>query len=62
MNIKEIRDMSSEELKKTLEAGGMPMPSIAILKAETGHSKYGPVSLVFDKSVIDTKANKKNKI
>ena len=45
-----------------LRLGGIPMPSIAIVKAQSGHSKYGPISLVFNKSTIDPQADARNKV
>lgn len=61
-NLIAVHNMQSSELERTLDLGGLPMPSIAIIKAQRGHSEYGDVSLVFDKSVIDPKANKLNKV
>lgn len=61
-NLIALHNMQSSELERTLDLGGLPMPSIAIIKAQSGHSEYGDVSLVFDKSVIDPKANKNNKV
>ena len=61
-NLIAVHNMQSSELERTLDLGGLPMPSIAIIKAQSGHSEYGDVSLVFDKSVIDPKANKLNKV
>ena len=57
-----VHNMQVTELEKSLNLGGLPMPSIAIIKAESGHSEYGDVSLVFPKSTIDPKANKNNKV
>ena len=57
-----VHNMQVSELERTLDLGGLPMPSIAIIKAQNGHSEYGDVSLVFDKSVIDPKASKLNKV
>ena len=57
-----VHNMQESELLKTLQLGGFPMPSIAIIKARQGHSEYGPVSVVFNKSTIDPKANKNNKV
>lgn len=57
-----VHNMQVAELEKSLNLGGLPMPSIAIIKAESGHSEYGDVSLVFPKSTIDPKANKSNKV
>ena len=61
-NLIALHNMQSSELERTLDLGGLPMPSIAIIKAQSGHSEYGDVSLVFDKSVIDPKASKLNKV
>lgn len=38
------------------------MPSIAVTKADMGHGNYGEISFVFDKSSIDLKFNKSNKV
>ena len=57
-----VHNMRVSELERTLDLGGLPMPSIAIIKAEKGHSEYGDVSLVFPKSTIDPKANRNNKV
>lgn len=57
-----VHNMTVDELQKSLQLGGLPMPSIAIIKAKRGHSEYGDVSLVFDKNVIDPKVDKNNKV
>ena len=57
-----VHNMQVSELERTLDLGGLPMPSIAIVKAKSGHSEYGDVSLVFPKSTIDPKADKNNKV
>lgn len=61
-NLVAVHNMHVSELERTLDLGGLPMPSIAIIKAQNGHSEYGDVSLVFDKSVIDPKASSLNKV
>ena len=67
-NVEETRDlvavhnMQVSELERTLDLGGLPMPSIAIIKAKSGHNEYGDVSLVFPKSTIDPKADRNNKV
>ena len=67
-NVEETRDlvavhnMQVSELDRTLDLGGLPMPSIAIIKAKSGHSEYGDVSLVFQKSTIDPEVSKLNKV
>ncbi|MGN0693731.1 MAG: hypothetical protein ACI4LK_02330 [Lentihominibacter sp.] len=55
-----IHNLSVEKLKQTLELGGLPMPSIAIAKAQQGHENFGEVSLVLNKEAIDPKASKAN--
>ena len=57
-----VHNMTVENLKKSIELGGLPMPSIAVIKAQSGHSRYGDVSLVFGKETIDPKLLKSNKI
>ena len=57
-----IHNLKSEELLKSLDLGGLPMPSLAIIKAEAGHEQYGDISLIFPKETIDPKANKGNKV
>ncbi|MDO4389233.1 MAG: hypothetical protein Q4C31_09315, partial [Eubacteriales bacterium] len=48
-----VHNLTEKNLLDALNLGGLPSPSIAIVKAKNGHSKYGPISIVFDKSSID---------
>lgn len=57
-----IHNMTEKNLRDALELGGLPMPSIAVVKAEAGHSKYGPISLVFGTDTIDPQITKRNKV
>ena len=57
-----VHDVDERALERSLELGGLPMPSIAVIKAEQGHSKYGPISLVFGKDTIDPQRNSENKV
>ena len=57
-----IHNLSASELTKALALGGMPMPSIAVLKAQQSHESYGDVSLIFPKDTIDPKKDKYNKV
>ena len=57
-----VHNLQSSELAKTLELGGLPMPSIAVIKASQGHEAYGDVSLIFPKDTIDPKASSANKV
>lgn len=57
-----MHNMTEEKLQRTLDIGGLPMPSIAIVKARDGHTKYGPISLVFSKDTIDPQLFRANKV
>lgn len=57
-----LHNLTEKNLLDALELGGMPMPSIAVVKAEAGHTKYGPISLVFNKGTIDPEADSRNKV
>lgn len=67
-NVEETRDLiavhnlTEEKLLKSLSLGGLPMPSIAVIKAETGHKGYGDISIVFPKETIDPSKNRSNKL
>lgn len=54
-------NVNEEKLEKMLDYDGIPMPSIAITKAEYGWDDFGDISLIFKKDTIDP-ANKKNKV
>ena len=57
-----VHNLTAENLKEALELGGMPSPSIAVVKAQEGHTKYGPISLVFNSDTIDPMVNRANRI
>lgn len=57
-----MHNMTEKNLRGVLRLGGFPMPSLAIVKAEAGHTKYGPISVVFSKNTIDPKASSLNKV
>ena len=57
-----LHNLQSSELLKTLDLGGLPMPSIAVIKAGSEHEQYGDVSLILPKETIDPKANKDNNV
>ncbi len=61
-NLVAIHNLTQNKLKKMMEYEGIPMPSIAITKADIGHENFGDISLVFRKDTIDPKRNKKNKV
>ena len=57
-----VHNLTAENLQEALELGGMPSPSIAVVKAREGHTKYGPISLVFNSDTIDPMVNRANRI
>lgn len=57
-----VHNLTEENMRNAMELGGLAMPSIAVIKAEQGHSLYGPISVIFDKSTIDPKASSANEI
>lgn len=57
-----LHNLKADELLKSFDLGGFPMPSIAVIKADVGHDEYGEISLVFPKDTIDPKVNKANKV
>ena len=56
-----LHNLTADKLSKSLELGGLPMPSLAITKADIPHSNFGEITLIFGRETIDPKANKKNK-
>lgn len=56
-----VHNISEEKLKEALDLGGFPMPSIAITKADVGHTTFGDISLVFDKESINP-TDRRNKV
>ena len=61
-NLIAVHNIYTYKLVKSLKLGGFPMPSIAVTKADMGHENYGECSFVFDKSTIDPKGDKRNKV
>lgn len=61
-NLIAVHNIYTDKLTKSLKLGGFPMPSIAVTKADMGHENYGECSFVFDKSTIDPKVDKRNKV
>lgn len=57
-----LHNLTADKLTKSLELGGLPMPSLAITKADIPHSNFGDITLIFDRKTIDPKASKKNKV
>ena len=61
-NLIALHNKDEASIISALELGGLPMPSIAVVKATEGHSQYGPISLVFSKGTIDPQADSRNKV
>lgn len=57
-----VHNLTEENLREALDLGGMPSPFIAVVEAQEGHTKYGPISLVFAPDAIDPMANNANRI
>lgn len=56
-----VHNLTENNLLDAFDLGGFPMPSIAITKADIGHTDFGNISLVFGKETINPK-NRKNKV
>lgn len=61
-NLIAVHNIYTDKLIKSLKLGGFPMPSIAVIKSDMGHGNYGECSFDFDKSTIDPKVDKRNKV
>lgn len=61
-NLIAVHNLSAEKLDGNLELGGIPMPSIAVTKADIGHTDFGDITLLFRKDTIDPELSKYNKL
>lgn len=57
-----MHNMTEEKLRRTIDIGAWPSPSIAVVKAKEGHANYGEYSAVFPRGTIDPQADSKNKV
>lgn len=57
-----VHNLTEENMRNAMELGGLAMPSIAVIKAEQGHSMYGTISVLFNKNTIDPQANRDNEV
>ncbi len=57
-----MHNFDEQKIRDTLALGAWPSPSIAIVKANQGHTKYGEFSAVFPRNVIDPEADYRNKV
>ena len=61
-NLIAVHNLHEDELLESLNLGGLPMPSIAIVKDSMGHNNYGEISVVFNKDTIDPRFFRSNKV
>ena len=57
-----FHNLTEQKLLKSLKLGGLPMPSVAIAKAQDGHSEFGEISLILPKETIDPQSSSRNKL
>ena len=57
-----LHNMDEEKLRRTLDLGAWPAPSIAIVQAEQGHTTFGDYSAIFPRSTIDPEADSRNRV
>lgn len=59
-----IHNTTESKLLSALKLGGLPSPSIAIMKAQniSANNEFGDISLVFDKKTIDPQVSNANKV
>lgn len=61
-NLVAVHNVNINKIEKMLDMSSLPMPSIAITKADMGWNDFGSVSFVFRKSTIDPKADRRNRV
>jgi hypothetical protein len=57
-----LHNLTADKLMKSLKLGGLPMPSVAIAKAQDGHGEFGDITLVLNKDAIDPQTSSRNKL
>lgn len=59
-----VHNISESNLLKSLDLGGFPMPSIAVMRAlqADANADYGNISVVFNRDTIDPEVNSQNKV
>ncbi|MCQ2220068.1 MAG: peptidoglycan DD-metalloendopeptidase family protein [Prevotella sp.] len=57
-----VHNVKESDIAGLLKLQGIPMPSIAVIKAAQGHDMYGEYSFIFGKDTIDPAKNKANKV
>ena len=57
-----VHNLTERNLMDTMAEGGFTAPSIAVIRARQGHTKYGEISVLFWKDTIDPNRSVKNKV
>ncbi len=61
-NLVAIHNTTESKLLQSIELGGLPMPSIAIIKSDMGHENFGNISLILKSEAIDPQKHYDNKV
>ncbi len=61
-NLVAVHNTTEDKLLQTIELGGLPMPSIAIIKNTMQHENFGNISLIFKSNTIDPQISYDNKV
>ena len=57
-----VRNVDQSNLASMLELEGLPSPSIAVTKADIGHTSFGDVTFIFGKNTIDPQYDRRNQV
>ena len=57
-----LHNLTQEKLRSTLQLGGFPMPSIAVIRDQMQHDNYGEITMVFGRDTIDPQADSRNRV
>ena len=57
-----LHNLTEDKLRSTLQLGGFPMPSIAVIRDQMQHDNYGDITMVFSKDTIDPQADSRNRV
>ena len=57
-----VHNTTEAKLLQSIELGGLPMPSIAIVRGDMGHEGFGNISLILKADAIDPQKNYDNKV
>lgn len=57
-----VHNLTMDQLMKDINMGGFPSPSIAIIRSAMQHTRYGDVSVIFNRDTIDPERSTANKV